>query len=121
MVLCGLNPLLLKISQLIDFLCKFTGLADEIVYANSETADGNDFEENEVLNRAISIAREISSNGPLAVHEAKAAIDAGSQVTDMRVASKIEGFHYDHVLRSEDRLEALQAFQEKREPIFTGR
>ena len=34
---------------------------------------------------------------------------------------EIERVHYDETLRSEDRLEALRAFAEKRKPVYRGR
>ena len=103
------------------------GLADDLVHCsqdhgtNEDGSHGGNAKENLVIERAMSIADEIARNGPLALASAKAAIEAGSTVSGMRQALDIEGFHYDKVLRSEDRLIALEAFSKKQTPVFTGR
>ena len=99
------------------------GLADDLVGpARGGAADGEPGGEGgDVTGRAMAIADEIARNGPLALASAKAAIDAGSAATTVRQALDIEGYYYDKVLRSEDRLIALEAFANKRTPQFTGR
>ncbi|CAF0776908.1 unnamed protein product [Didymodactylos carnosus] len=69
--------------------------------------------------RALELAKEIAQQGPLAIRMAKQAINKGSQV-DLQVGLEIEEGCYDTILTSEDRLEGLRAFQEKRKPIFKG-
>ena len=62
----------------------------------------------------------IAEAGPLAVAQAKRAIDDGfGKSLDSGLA--IERTCYDVVLRSEDRDEGLQAFAAKRKPVFTGK
>ncbi|CAM4397917.1 enoyl-CoA hydratase-related protein [Paenibacillus alkaliterrae] len=65
------------------------------------------------------IAAEIAANAPLAVYQAKAAIDRGRN-TDLQTGLDIEFEAYEATLPTKDRLEALEAFREKRAPHFTG-
>lgn len=57
--------------------------------------------------------------GPLAVQMAKQAINKGIEV-DLQTALDVEDGCYSTVLNSEDRVEGLRAFQEKRKPIYKG-
>ncbi len=65
-------------------------------------------------------AAEIVQAGPLAVAQAKLAIDEGYGQT-LEAALTAEQRHYEVVLGSQDRLEGLSAFAEKRAPKFQGR
>jgi methylglutaconyl-CoA hydratase len=69
---------------------------------------------------AAGVAAEIVGAGPLAVEQAKRAIDGG---TDRPLAEGLahERACYEVVLSSEDRNEGLAAFAEKRPPRFKGR
>jgi enoyl-CoA hydratase/carnithine racemase len=69
---------------------------------------------------SIAIAESIASNGPIAVRLAKRAIDEGLD-RGMDEALAIEWDCYRGVLGTEDRVEALRAFAEKRAPSFRGR
>jgi enoyl-CoA hydratase/carnithine racemase len=69
---------------------------------------------------AGSWAEEISAAGPLAVAEAKRAMDEGWG-QPMDVALAVERAGYERVVVSEDRNEGLAAFAEKRRPAFTGK
>ncbi|KAL2623576.1 hypothetical protein R1flu_003781 [Riccia fluitans] len=73
----------------------------------------------EAYNKAISIAREILSQGPLAVQVAKHAIDHGSEM-DQAKGMLFEEACYSRLLNSRDRLEGLAAFAEKRKPLYHG-
>jgi enoyl-CoA hydratase/carnithine racemase len=73
----------------------------------------------ELLNKAYELAREITKNGPIAVRQAKLAIDKGIEV-DLATGLSIEQNAYEVLLPSSDRLEALAAFKEKRPPVFKG-
>ncbi|MBT9282737.1 MAG: enoyl-CoA hydratase/isomerase family protein [Hydrogenibacillus schlegelii] len=66
------------------------------------------------------LAEEIAENGPLAVAQAKFAVDRGLEV-DLQTELDIESKAYEVLIPTEDRVEALQAFAEKRKPNFTGR
>lgn len=74
----------------------------------------------DALERARSWAKEISLAGPLALRASKEAINEG-RALPLNAALDIERNCYEKVLRSEDRLEALRAFSEKRPPLFRGR
>jgi enoyl-CoA hydratase/carnithine racemase len=76
--------------------------------------------EDDVLERAMEVAGMIESSGPVAVRAAKASIDGGLDLP-MDEALKLEGACYRRTLDTEDRLEALAAFAEKRRPDFKGR
>jgi enoyl-CoA hydratase/carnithine racemase len=68
----------------------------------------------------LELARAIAANGPVAVRAAKRAIDEGSDLPQARGLA-VEAACYELVLPTEDRLEALAAFAEKRPPRFHGR
>ncbi|CAG8571723.1 13204_t:CDS:10 [Ambispora leptoticha] len=70
--------------------------------------------------KALELAREILPTGPIAIRLAKLAIDRGSQV-DLESGLDFEKTCYDQVVPTEDRIEALKAFSEKRSPVFKGR
>jgi methylglutaconyl-CoA hydratase len=72
------------------------------------------------LNRALEVAAEIALCGPVGVRAAKSAIDGGFDLP-MDDALIHERTCYDRTLGTEDRLEALAAFAEKRSPVFLGR
>jgi enoyl-CoA hydratase/carnithine racemase len=74
----------------------------------------------ELEETARAVANEIAKNGPVAVRAAKAAIDGGTELP-LPQGLEHEARCYERVLATQDRLEALAAFQEKRRPRFTGR
>ncbi|KNE64923.1 hypothetical protein AMAG_10589 [Allomyces macrogynus ATCC 38327] len=69
---------------------------------------------------ALALAREIVPQGPIAVRMAKLAVDRGSQV-DLASGLAFEQTCYAQVIPTEDRLEGLKAFAEKRTPQYKGR
>lgn len=70
--------------------------------------------------RALAWARAIAANGPVAVRLAKKAVDGGFD-RPLDQGLDHERVCYEGVLSTEDRLEALKAFIEKRDPVFKGR
>jgi methylglutaconyl-CoA hydratase len=58
--------------------------------------------------------------GPVAVKMAKKAINQGAEV-DMPSALAVEEECYEQVLHTQDRLEGLAAFAEKRKPVYKGK
>jgi len=71
------------------------------------------------FSQALSMAREIKPKGPVALRMAKFAISKGMEV-DRTSGLAIEEAAYAQVIPTKDRLEALVAFKEKREPVFNG-
>jgi len=68
---------------------------------------------------ALALAGSIAANGPVAVRLAKRAIDLGLELP-MTEALEHEVRCYEGVLSTRDRLEALEAFVQKRQPVFRG-
>lgn len=60
------------------------------------------------------------ANGPIAIQQAKFAIKQGMNA-DLQTGLAIERKAYEMTLPTEDRVEALTAFAEKRKPVFKGR
>ncbi|MFC3883654.1 enoyl-CoA hydratase-related protein [Bacillus songklensis] len=59
-------------------------------------------------------------NGPVALQQAKFAIKEGMKV-DLQTGLHIERKAYELTIPTEDRMEALTAFGEKRKPVFKGK
>jgi len=76
--------------------------------------------EGRLLEVALGLAELVAANAPLAVAAAKHAVDEGLAL-GLDDALALEQRHYETVLASEDRLEGLAAFAEKRPPRFRGR
>ncbi|MFC4738284.1 enoyl-CoA hydratase-related protein [Bacillus daqingensis] len=62
----------------------------------------------------------VNSRAPLAIRSAKTAVNQGIQ-TDLQTGLELERKQYEQTIGTEDRLEGLRAFKEKRPPEFTGR
>ncbi|MEY2617922.1 MAG: hypothetical protein RL522_924 [Pseudomonadota bacterium] len=73
-----------------------------------------------VLEDALTSARAIAANGPLAVRQAKKSIHMGLQ-GDLLTGCRFEIEAYNRLVSSEDRHEGVRAFNEKRPPDFKGR
>ncbi|MCC8437187.1 enoyl-CoA hydratase-related protein [Brevibacillus sp. M2.1A] len=73
----------------------------------------------QLMATAISLAEQISANAPLALAQAKFAIDCGVEV-ELGSGLQIESNAYKLLVPTKDRLEGLAAFQEKRKPIYRG-
>jgi enoyl-CoA hydratase len=70
--------------------------------------------------KAAEVAAIIAKNGPIAVRQAKKAIAYGSE-TDLETAMILAIEAYNATVVTEDRLEGVRAFNEKRKPEFKGR
>ncbi len=73
-----------------------------------------------VMDAAADLAGEISRGGPLALRAAKQAIEDGFGGA-LAAGLQVERAAYDTLLPTEDRLEGLRAFKEKRPPQYRGR
>lgn len=73
-----------------------------------------------VLEESLEFARLLLLNGPVALQQAKHAIKNGMNGT-LQSGLEIERAAYEKTIPTEDRLEALQAFSEKRKPAFKGK
>jgi enoyl-CoA hydratase/carnithine racemase len=73
----------------------------------------------EAMNEAREMAALIAANAPIALAQAKYAIDFGAEV-DLATGLAIESNAYQVLIPTKDRLEGLQAFAEKRKPIYKG-
>ena len=73
-----------------------------------------------VLAEALKVAGKIMANAPIAVKQAKKAMHLGAQM-DVRTAFFFEAEVYSRVIGTEDRMEGIRAYVEKREPRFVGR
>jgi enoyl-CoA hydratase/carnithine racemase len=65
------------------------------------------------------MAAMICETGPVAIEQAKYAINHGLE-TDLLTGLAIESNAYWVTIPTEDRTEALAAFREKRKPVFRG-
>jgi len=66
------------------------------------------------------LAAAIGEGGPIAVQQAKYAINLGLE-GDLQTGLAIESKAYAVCIPTEDRLEGLQAFKEKRKPVYKGK
>ncbi|WP_345239519.1 enoyl-CoA hydratase-related protein [Pontibacillus salipaludis] len=76
-------------------------------------------ERENLLDRCKELASSMLANGPVAVQQAKHAISKGIEV-DLGTGLAIESKAYEITIPTRDRVEALEAFGEKRAPQFTG-
>ncbi len=72
-----------------------------------------------LVDRACEIAGEIAVNGPVALTQAKYAINKGVEVS-LPVGLAIESNAYAVTIPTKDRIEGLSAFREKRKPVYKG-
>ncbi|MYL71098.1 enoyl-CoA hydratase [Halobacillus litoralis] len=72
-----------------------------------------------LMEEAKDLAACIARNGPVAMKQAKKAINQGYD-TDLSSGLEIERACYKKTIPTDDRVEGLQAFQEKRKPEYKG-
>jgi len=77
-------------------------------------------EPQELLEACRKMANMICETGPVAIEQAKYAINYGIE-TDLHTGLAIESNAYWVCIPTEDRLEGLTAFREKRKPIYKGK
>ncbi|MBK5502684.1 enoyl-CoA hydratase/isomerase family protein [Peribacillus sp. TH14] len=106
-----------------------TGLAKELLFSGKQIS-ASEAEKIGLINKvistdnnleeALSFVKNIAKNAPISLQQIKMAVNAGSQV-DLTTALKIELQAYYKCADSEDRLEGIQAFNDKREPVWQGK
>lgn len=74
----------------------------------------------DLLDEARTLGREIARAAPIALEQAKIAIQRGVEV-DLETGLEIEAQCYAVTIPTEDRLEGLDAFSQKRDPQWRGR
>lgn len=77
-------------------------------------------EQEHLMQATESFANTILQNAPIALQQAKFAVKQGMKV-DLQTGLQIERKAYEITLPTEDRIEALNAFVEKRTPQFKGK
>jgi enoyl-CoA hydratase/carnithine racemase len=88
--------------------------AHRLGLVNRVAADG------EWLEEAIALARRIAAQPPIAARLAKQAVLAAEE-TGLSAGLESERRHYELAMATEDRVEGMRAFLEKRDPEFEGR
>ena len=83
------------------------GLANEVYSAET------------LMEQTLHIAERIANNAPLAVRQAKHSIHYGLQM-DLHTGMQFEIEAYQRMVKSNDRIEGVAAFNEKRKPNFQG-
>jgi len=73
----------------------------------------------ELMERALELAQQIAENAPIAVRQAKRAVQSVFNV-DLETGLAIEQLAYEATIPTKDRLEGLQAFKERRKPVYKG-
>jgi enoyl-CoA hydratase/carnithine racemase len=76
-------------------------------------------EAEKLMEEATAMAAMICEAGPIAVTQAKYAINYGLE-TDLHTGLAIESNAYWVTIPTKDRLEGLAAFREKRKPVYKG-
>lgn len=93
----------------------FLGLCDRLVQITPEEETQEGKAREKVLDVSLQLARDICEGGPVALKAAMQAVDGWQK------GEPSENAAYDMILKTEDRIEALRAFAEKRKPAFKGR
>ncbi|MEJ5349532.1 MAG: enoyl-CoA hydratase [Desulfosoma sp.] len=73
-----------------------------------------------LMDECLAMAAMICETGPIAIQQAKYAINYGLE-TDLHTGLAIESNAYWITIPTEDRLEGLAAFREKRKPVYKGK
>ncbi|OJJ85551.1 putative mitochondrial methylglutaconyl-CoA hydratase (Auh) [Aspergillus glaucus CBS 516.65] len=93
----------------------FIGLCDRLVEVLPEEEQQEGVAREKVLKESIKLAMDICEGGPVAIKEALSAVQGYQR------GEAAENEAYDGVMETDDRIEALRAFIEKRKPAFRGR
>ncbi|XP_049869309.1 enoyl-CoA hydratase domain-containing protein 2, mitochondrial isoform X3 [Pectinophora gossypiella] len=74
---------------------------------------------NAAFGKALSLAREITCNAPVALRCAKQAINEGVQLS-IKEGYEVEQLYYERNIPTRDRTEGMLSFIEKRKPVYEG-
>ena len=74
----------------------------------------------QLMDAAIETARTIAGNAPISIRQAKKALNVATQV-DLKTGYFFEIEAYNRMIPTEDRQEGINAFNEKRKPVYKGR
>ena len=77
-------------------------------------------DDDKLMDEVLATARKIAANAPIALRQAKKSINMATQ-TDLKTGYAYEIEAYNRMVPTEDRLEGVRAFNEKRKPDFKGR
>lgn len=70
--------------------------------------------------RSMDLCKEINKKGPLGVRNAKLAVNSSLDLP-LEEGLKFEEKCYANIVATEDRIEGLKAFVEKRKPVYQGK
>ena len=93
----------------------FLGLCDRLVEVTAEEVKEEGRAKTKVLDASVQLAKDMCEGGPVALSQAMRAVGGWQR------GEAAENEAYEVILKTEDRLEALRAFAEKRKPAFKGR
>ncbi|KAH0835100.1 putative enoyl-CoA hydratase/isomerase YngF [Fonsecaea pedrosoi] len=93
----------------------FLGLCNRLVEITPEEFDEEAKARQKVLAASLQLANDICDGGPIALTQAMRAVNGWQR------GEAAENEAYEVILKTEDRMEALRAFAEKRRPAFKGR
>lgn len=110
-------PRLIGEAKAMELILTAKRLTAQEAYAYGVVTQAVDREQ--LQSAVLTLAQAVLSNGPIAVQQAKYAIKTGMN-TDLQTGLEIERKAYELTIPTEDRVEALQAFNEKRKPVFKG-
>jgi enoyl-CoA hydratase/carnithine racemase len=104
-------------------------LAKELIYTGRQLAAPEALakglvnglaDHDKLMDFCLELCREISEAGPIALAQAKFAINRGIDA-ELHTGLAIEASAYEACIPTEDRREGLRAFKEKRQPVYKGR
>jgi enoyl-CoA hydratase/carnithine racemase len=71
------------------------------------------------MDETLAVARRIADNAPIAVRQAKKSLNMATQ-SDLSTGYRFELESYYRTIPTQDRVEGVLAFNEKRKPRFQG-
>lgn len=76
-------------------------------------------EPDQLLPAVIAVAEKIAANAPIAIRQAKSSMNMSDHL-DIKNGYGYEVAAYNYLLTTKDRVEGIAAFNEKRQPVFSG-